>query len=111
MSSVQYVFVSHTACYFCDSRMSKIQYRTASGGCKCIGIGLRIETRTEGATIVDIFHTVQTVRNTGIHLRVDEGQWRIVQGSKRQSGGSWPLAAVARLFHPDNPFQNMPVYS
>ena len=46
---------------------------------------LRIETGTEQTTtiIVDIFDIIQTVRNTCIHLRVDEEQWKISQGSKR----------------------------
>ena len=42
---------------------------------------LRIERGTERATILDIFDTVQTLRNTGIYLKVDEEKWRIAQGS------------------------------
>ena len=43
--------------------------RTASGSGKYIGFGVRIQTGTERATIVDIFHIVQIVRNIGIHLK------------------------------------------
>ena len=54
--------------------VEQVRYRTASDSGKYIGFGLRIETGTERATIVDIFDTIQTVRNTGIHLKVDEQQ-------------------------------------
>ena len=48
---------------------------TASVSGKYIVFGFRIETETERVTnIVDIFDTIQTVRNTGIHLKVDEEQ-------------------------------------
>ena len=59
---------------------------TANDSGEYIGFGLRIETGTERATIVDIFNTLQTVRSTSIHLKVlaDEEQWRIAQGYKRQ---------------------------
>ena len=53
------------------------------GSGKYIGLGLRIERGTERSTIVDIFDIIQTVRNTGIHLRVDEEQWKTARGSKR----------------------------
>ena len=46
---------------------------------------LRIETGTERTTIVDTFNMIQTVRNTAIHLKGDEEQWR-------QAGGSGTLA-------------------
>ena len=32
------------------------------------------------------------VRDTGIHLKVDEEQWRIARGNKSQALGSGPLA-------------------
>ena len=54
---------------------------------------LRIETGTEKTTtiIVDIFDIIQTVpNNTCIHLKVDEEQWKISQGSKRQASGCGP---------------------
>ena len=41
---------------------------------KYIGFGLRIETGAERTTIVDIFDIIQQVRDTGIHLKVDEEQ-------------------------------------
>ena len=50
---------------------------------------------------VDIFNIIQKdfVRNTdtdtGIHLKVDEEQWRITRGSNRQAGGSGPLRPLA----------------
>ena len=34
---------------------------------------------------VDIFNIIQTVQDTVVHLGVDEEQWRITQGSKRQA--------------------------
>ena len=43
----------------------------APSGCgKYIRFGLRIETGAERTTIVDIFDTIQQVRDTGIHLKV-----------------------------------------
>ena len=67
--------------------------------------GLRIEKGTEMPTIiVDSFDTVQTVRNTSIHLRVDEEQWRIARVSKRQAGGFGTLTYyLSRLHHTDAP--------
>ena len=56
-----------------------------------MGFGSRIETGTERTTVVEIFDIVQTVRDTDIHLKVDEEQWRIARESKRQVGGSGPL--------------------
>ena len=70
MPSIRCVLVFHTTCYFfCDSRMSIVRYRMASGNGKCIGLGLKGAERT---TIVDIFNIIQKVRDTGIHLKVDE---------------------------------------
>ena len=34
---------------------------------------------------VDIFNIVQKIQDTVIHLEVDEDQWEITQGSKRQA--------------------------
>ena len=48
------------------------RYGTPSGSGKYIRFGLRIETGAERTTIVDIFNTIQQVRDTGIHLKVDE---------------------------------------
>ena len=48
-----------------------MRYRTPSGSGKYIEFGLRIETGAERTTIiVDFFHIIQKVRNTGIHLKV-----------------------------------------
>ena len=54
-----------------------LRYRTPCGSGKYIGFGLRIETGAERTTIiiVDIFDiTIQTVRVTGIRLKVDDEQ-------------------------------------
>ena len=45
-----------------------------SGSGKYIGFGLKIETGAERTTIVDIFDIVQQVRDTDIHLKVDDEQ-------------------------------------
>ena len=34
---------------------------------------------------VVIFHIIQILQDTVIHLGVDEEQWKITQGSKRQA--------------------------
>ena len=66
-----------------------IRYRTPSGSGEHIGFGLRIETGAERTTIVDIFDIIQQVRDTGIHLKVDEEHiWRITRGNKRQAHGT-----------------------
>ena len=55
-----------------------LRCRTHSGSGKYIEIGLRIETGAERTTIiiVDIFDIIiqQVVRDTGIHLKVDDEQ-------------------------------------
>ena len=53
-----------------------LRYRTPSGSGKYIGFGLRIETGSERILIiiVDIFDIIQHVRDTGIHLKVDDEQ-------------------------------------
>ena len=52
-----------------------VRYRTVSGRDKYIGYGLRIETGTEMTPmIVDIFTIIHQVRDTDIHLKVDEEQ-------------------------------------
>ena len=40
---------------------------------------------------VDIFNVIQKVQDTVIHLEVDEEQWKITQGSKRQAKWVWSL--------------------
>ena len=39
-----------------------------------IGFGLRIETGAERTTMMDIFDIIQRVRDTGIHLKIDDEQ-------------------------------------
>ena len=56
------------------SGTSWLRYRTPSGSGKYIGFGLRIETGAERTTIVDIFDIIQQVRDTRIHLKIDEEQ-------------------------------------
>ena len=51
--------------------------------------GLR---RIGGGDQADIFNLIQNSQNTSVHLKVDEEQWRIRRGSKRQAGGFGPLA-------------------
>ena len=47
-----------------------------------LGSGLKLEQRGPN---VDIFNIIQIVQDTVIHLEVDEEQWKITQGSKRQA--------------------------
>ena len=70
MPSIRCVLIFHTTCFFCDSRMSNVQHRIASGSGKYIRLGLNGAERT--TIIVDIFNTVQKVRDTGINLKVDD---------------------------------------
>ena len=51
-----------------------LTYRTPTGSGKYLGFGLRIETGAERTAIVDIFDIIQQVRETGIHLKVDDEQ-------------------------------------
>ena len=57
-----------------------MRYNTASGSGIYLGYGLRIET---GAW------RIQNVRDTGIHLKVED-QWKITQGSQKQASGYDP---------------------
>ena len=68
-----------------------------------VRFGLRIETRAERTTIVDIFDIIQQVQDTGIHLEVDEEQWKITQGSERQAKWVWCPHAMSGLRFPDTP--------
>ena len=43
---------------------------------------------------VDIFNIIQKVQDTGIHLEVDEEQWKITQGSKKQAKWVWSPRTV-----------------
>ena len=60
-------------------RVEKIRGRSG----KYKGFGLNGTERT--TIIIDIFNINQTVRDTGVHLKVEKEQWRIAQGSKRQA--------------------------
>ena len=64
--------------------------------------GLR---RIGGDDQADIFNLIQNTQNTSVHLKVDEEQWRITPGSKRQAGGYGPhVRNLSGLRHPDTPY-------
>ena len=46
---------------------------------------------------IDIFNIIQKVQDTVIHLEVDEEQWKITQGSKRQAQWVWSPRALLCL--------------
>ena len=48
---------------------------------------------------VDIFNIIQTVQDPGIHLEVDEKQWKITQGSKRQAKWVWSPRTMSGLVY------------
>ena len=48
---------------------------------------------------VDIFNIIQKVQDTVIHLEVDEGQWKITRGSKRQAQWVWSPRAMSCLLY------------
>ena len=50
----------------------------------------------------DIF-IIQKVQDTVIHLEVDEEQWEITQGSKRQARWVWSPRTMSGLQLPDTP--------
>ena len=53
---------------------------------------------------VDIFNIIQKVQDdTGIHLEVDEEQWKITQGSKRQAKWVWFPRTMSGLRFPATP--------
>ena len=52
---------------------------------------------------VDIFNIIQKVQDTVIHLEVDEEQWKITQGSKRQAQWVWSPCAMSCPRLPDTP--------
>ena len=54
----------------------------------------------ERTIIADIFNIIQKVRDTGIHLKVDEEQWKITRGSKRQASGYGPRVCDVRATAP-----------
>ena len=62
-----------------------------------------IETRTKRTHDVDIFNVIQKVQDTVIHLEVDEEQWKITQGSKKQANWVWSPRTMSGLRLPDTP--------
>ena len=51
-------------------------------------LGLRIRIRRKkGSPQLRCLQHNPEVRDIGTHLKVDEEQWRIARGSKRQAGG------------------------
>ena len=71
-------------------------------GCEDEVTTLKREQRGPGHDI-DIF-IIQKVRDTVIHLEVDEEQWEITQGSKRQAERTGFLAQyLSGLRHTDAP--------
>ena len=63
--------------------------------------GLR---RIGGGDQAEIFNLIQNSQNTSVHLIAEKEQCRIARGSKRQAGGSGPLAHhLSRLRHTDAP--------
>ena len=62
-----------------------LTYGTPSGSGKYIRFGLRIETGAERTTIVDIFDIIQQVRDTGIHLKVDEEPKSVSRGPQKRN--------------------------
>ena len=61
-----------------------------------------IETRTKRTHDVDI-NIIQKVQDTVIHLEVDEEQWKITQGSKRQVKWVWSPRTMPVQRLPDTP--------
>ena len=53
---------------------------------------------------VDIFNIIsQNVQDIVIHLEIDEEQWAITQGSKRQARWVWSPRTMSGLRLPDTP--------
>ena len=52
---------------------------------------------------VDTFNISQNVQDIVIHLEVDEEQWAITQGSKRQARWVWSPRTMSGLRLPDTP--------
>ena len=62
-----------------------------------------LEREQKRAHDVDIFNVIQTVQDIVIHLEVDEEQWKITQGSKRQTKLVWSPRTMPGLRLPDTP--------
>ena len=76
-----------------------LRYRTPSDSGKYIEFGLRVETGAERTTIiVDIFHIIEQVRDTGIHLKVDQEQMEDHSRKYEASGWNWvPRLLLVRV--------------
>ena len=70
MPSIRCVFVFHTVIHVSFVTAGWVRCRIASGSDKHIGFGLNGTEKT--TIIVDILNIIQNVRDTGIHLKVDE---------------------------------------
>ena len=60
-----------------------------------------IETSTAEDHDDENLHNPETVQDAGIHLEVDEEQWAITQGSKRQARWVWFPRTMSGLRLPD----------
>ena len=60
-------------------------------------------TPTKGKTKGKNLHNPETVQDAVIHLEVDEEQWAITQGSKRQARWVWSPRTMSGLRLPDTP--------
>ena len=47
---------------------------------------------------MDIFNIIQIVQDTVIHLEVDEEQWKITQGYKKQAQWVWSPRTMSGLY-------------
>ena len=56
-----------------------------------------IETSTAEDHDDENLHNPETVQDAGIHLEVDEEQWAITQGSKRQARWVWSPRTMSGL--------------
>ena len=74
MLSIQYVLVFHATRYIFVTAGEVGHNTVSSSSGNYIGYRLRIETGTERMSIVDIFNIIPKVRDTDIHLKVDEEQ-------------------------------------
>ena len=63
----------------------------------------KIETSTAEDHDDENLHNPETVQDAVIHLEVDEEQWAITQGSKRQARWVWSPRTMSGLRLPDTP--------
>ena len=62
-----------------------------------------LETSTAEDHDDENLHNPETVQDAVIHLEVDEEQWAITQGSKRQARWVWSPRTMSGLLLPDTP--------